>query len=285
MIRKCWPLVSLLMLLAGAQVALAGPAPDLGVQVRSVFNAKCMQCHAATLPRPKGKLGYLLDLNRVASNPKLVVRGKPEQSRLWKEINDEDMPPDDSKAGPLTEPEKHLVHQWIASGAPVSVVEDVSIVPAPNTPEQSPRPLIPRLLGLLGKLHVVVVHFPIALLAAAAIAESWSIWKRNASVKGIVRFCVLLGAAGAIVAGILGWIHATYGGFADDSSNALALHRWLGTAAGVGAILTALVCEWDVLRARRTILFRGVLFTSAALVGAAGHFGGMLVYGSDFFHL
>jgi uncharacterized membrane protein len=286
MIHKRWEPIFVLALLSGLSAARAAEAPlNLGDQVRTVFSAKCMQCHSARLARPKGKLGYLLDLDRVAANPKLVVKFDPAASELWKEIDDGDMPPDDAKAGPLTEPEKQLVHQWIKSGAPAPLLAIPISAPISEGDDSPERPLAARLLGLLGKLHMMVVHFPIALLAAAAIAESWWIWKRRFGMSNVVRFCVLLGAAGAVVAGILGWIHATYGGFINDSGQALMLHRWLGTAAGLAAIATALVCEWDVLRARRSMLFRGVLFASAALVGAAGHFGGMLVYGTDFFRL
>jgi uncharacterized membrane protein len=136
---------------------------------------------------------------------------------------------------------------------------------------------------LLGKLHVLVIHFPIALIAAAAIAESIWIFQRRPGMSPAVRFCVLLGAAGAVVAAVLGWIHASYGGFGADAGHDLMLHRWLGTAATLGAVLAAVASEWDAFVGRRSLLFRGVLFASAAVVGAAGHFGGMLVYGSDFF--
>ena len=64
-----------------AQYAGAAPVVDLATQVRAIFSAKCVECHGATLERPKGKFGYVLDLTRVAANPKMVVPGNPDKSR------------------------------------------------------------------------------------------------------------------------------------------------------------------------------------------------------------
>ena len=36
--------------------------------VRDIFEAKCLDCHGPELPRPKGKFGYVLDLQRMADN-------------------------------------------------------------------------------------------------------------------------------------------------------------------------------------------------------------------------
>jgi len=265
---------------AGAAAQLA---PDLGSQVRGIFAAKCVECHAATLRRPKGKLGYILDLQRVAANPKLVVPFHPEASKLWTQIDEAEMPPDDAKDGSLTPAEEHLVHLWVEAGAPAPLTVSASAASVAAISDAPAAPLPRRIMQLLGKLHVVVIHFPIALLAAAAIGESWWMWKRFPGRSPFVRFCVLLGGGGAVVAAILGWIHASYGGFGADTGQAMMLHRWLGTIAAVGAIVTLALSEWDEIRKHRSLLFRGVLFASAAIVGAAGHFGGMLVYGNDYF--
>jgi hypothetical protein len=48
-------------------------------------------------------------------------------------------------------------------------------------------------------------------------------------------------------------------------------------------VVAALVSEIDTYRRRRSLLFRLVLFAAALLIGAAGHFGGSLVHGDDFF--
>jgi uncharacterized membrane protein len=213
----------------------------------------------------------------------LVVRFHPEASKLWTKIADGDMPPDDARAGDLTEGERQSIHQWIEAGAPPALRPPTSERATRVAEDPIPATVAGRILRALGKLHVLVVHFPIALLAAGAMAEAWWIWRGRFGISPVVRFCVIFGALGAVAAGALGWIHASFGGFGTDSSQALLLHRWLGTAAAAAAMVTALAGEWDVFRHRRSLFFRGVLFTSALLVGAAGHFGGLVVYGSDFF--
>src|SRR6266852_4683112 len=112
----------------------------------------------------------------------------------------------------------------------------------------SDLPFIEHLLGWLGKFHVVVVHFPIALLVVAAAGELLS-WRRGTSYPApAVRFCVLFAAAGAAAATALGWLHAAFGPYAASSSQALTLHRWTGTAAGVLAIGVVILSEMDARR-------------------------------------
>ena len=52
---------------------------------------------------------------------------------------------------------------------------------------------------------MLVIHFPIALFAAAALAESWALLRRSTQPGAVVRYCVALAAGGAVVAAALGW--------------------------------------------------------------------------------
>jgi Planctomycete cytochrome C len=222
--------------------------PDLASQVRAVFSAKCAGCHGADLRRPRGRFGYVLDLERLAANPKLVVPSDPDGSKLWTLIRDEEMPPEGGAAGPLSPGEKEVVRAWIASGAPAAAPEpppdtSPSTVPVAAGKGGTPRkPLSARrVLGWLGKFHILVVHFPIALLLAAAAGELWCVWRRNPEPWTAVRFCVLLGAGGAAAAVVLGWLDADFGGYGAGAADVLCLHRWIGTGAGVWAVATALL--------------------------------------------
>jgi hypothetical protein len=98
-----------------------------------------------------------------------------------------------------------------------------------------------------------------------------------------VRFCVLLGAAGSVLAAALGWLHADFGGYGAASPALLGLHRWLGILGSCSAAAAAVVSEIDSRRCRRCLLFRFALFSTALLIGAAGHFGGHMIHGDDFF--
>jgi uncharacterized membrane protein len=127
--------------------------------------------------------------------------------------------------------------------------------------QSQPRP---KFEPFLGKLHPLAVHFPIALLIAAALLELFK--KREAA-----KICAALGAAGAVVAAILGWIAAG----AKNESDSLTIHRWLGV--GVAAVSVAAVLMY-----RRAVPYRIGLFAAALLVAAAGHYGAQLVYGVDY---
>jgi hypothetical protein len=87
--------------------------------VRNIFSTKCVECHGSDLPRPKGRFGYVLDLERLAGNAHLVVPFKPDESKLWQFIRHEEMPPEYARAGSLTKEEKVIIRMWIESGCPV----------------------------------------------------------------------------------------------------------------------------------------------------------------------
>jgi hypothetical protein len=259
-----------------------GGRRDLGAEVRAVFEAKCASCHGAHLAKPRGKFGHVLDLPRVAANPKLVVPSLSDDSPLWKLIDEGEMPPEGARTGPLTTAEKELVRAWIDAGAPPPTA---SVVPAPSAPGTSTRDAVPppaRLLRWLGKLHVATVHFPIGLLLAAAVAELWALGRGALVPLPAVRFCVLLGAAGAAAAAVLGWLLA-WGGYGAGSPGLLALHRWVGTATGLVAVGAAVLSEADARLGKRRRRSRLLLFLAALLVGIAGHLGGTLVHGEDFY--
>jgi hypothetical protein len=260
------------------------PAHDPAAAVRAVFAAKCVECHGAELARPKGKFGYVLDLGRVAGTPEKVVPFKPEESKLWQLIRDGEMPPDGARAGPLTERQKEAVRAWIAAGAPAEESPGAhGTAPSPNDADEPTTPASPvrRVLILAGKLHLLFVHFPIALLLAAAAAELWSAWRAPAVLSQVGRYSLLLGAAAAVPTVLFGWLYASAGNGAS-LPGVLALHRWIG-AAGACAVVAAVGAEIDARRGARTWRGRALVLGAALFVGAAAHFGGLLVHGDDFF--
>jgi mono/diheme cytochrome c family protein len=265
-------------------------AVGLAERVFSVFSAKCASCHGADLRHPKGKFGYVLDLERIRSNPKLVVPSRPDESKLWVLILGNEMPPEGDPVGPLSIEEKGQIRDWIAAGAPTTLtyapVEDgdpvvYAVIPSPRS---TLAPLsLRRLLGWLGKFHVPVIHFPIALFLTAAALELWCLWRRIRAPWPPVRLCVQLGAAGSAVAVALGWLHADFGGYGAGSPAVLGLHRWLGTLGSCSAAVAAVAAEIASRRGRRSLFFLLMLFATALFIAAAGHFGGSLVHGEDFF--
>jgi mono/diheme cytochrome c family protein len=278
------------MLVMMLTLVLASQPEDPGAHVREILATKCGQCHGAKVAHPKGKFGFITDLKRLAADPDYVVPGDPEGSYLWNQIDEGEMPPDEAKAGPLTEEETQAIQDWIKNGAvaPLSdpPVESDSAARGSDEGEREaaepvrPRTMVGRLMEFVGKFHILTVHFPIALLAGAAMAELWGAVKRQSQPLGAVRFCLWLGAASAVASAGLGWLHAYY--MTGEPAQLLLLHRWIGTGAGVLAPCIALLAEQDVRVGRRRMWVRWGIIGLGVLVGVAGHFGGMLVYGSNF---
>jgi mono/diheme cytochrome c family protein len=279
-------LAAMVMALAAALPQPDGPAPGAPVDpahVREVLTAKCAQCHGPQLSHPKGKFGFVTDLKRLATDPEFVVPGKPDGSYLWNQIDDGEMPPKKAKAGPLTEQEKTDIQEWIKAGAPAPPGDAGEVAPAPPDSAVKPapsRPFLDRLGEFVGKFHILTIHFPIALLAAAAVGELWSAVRRRGTPLAAVRFCLWLGAAAAVASAGLGWLHAYYAG--GEPEEVLWLHRWLGTAVGAMSPLVAWQSERDSRVAVRRSWVRWSIIAMAGLVGVAAHFGGTLVYGTSF---
>jgi hypothetical protein len=150
-----------------------------------VFAARCAACHGPDLEKPRGRFGYALDLARIAANPEMVIPFKPDESELWHLVQRDEMPPQGSPRGRPGASEKEIIRAWITAGAPpaaASALQDSR----PNfrfceQPDVSPATwaAVRRFLAWFGKFHLLDRHFPIALVAAAAIAGSWSALRRS----------------------------------------------------------------------------------------------------------
>jgi uncharacterized membrane protein/mono/diheme cytochrome c family protein len=252
----------------------------LASHVHAIFQARCTECHGADLARPKGKFGYVLDLARVAANPKMVVPGMPVQSELYQTVFHDEMPPPKSKRPPLTPEEKEIVKSWIEAGAPAPLPDENPTTAAP------PLTLGRRVLRDLGQFHPPSTHFPIALLIVALPAEF--LWKltRKDSWKTTVRFCVTLGAMTAVITTTLGWCDAPFSTYAGVSASVLLWHRWFGTGTAIWAVLAATLLEFSNRRGNPRRLagyFRLTLIIGAVLVSIAGYLGASLIYGLNHF--
>src|SRR4051794_23062221 len=96
-------------------------------------------------------------------------------------------------------------------------------------------------LQTLGRFHVAIVHFPIALLLVAGMAELWRSFRRSRAPSPTAIVCLVVGAATAILSAWMGWIHKGFGSFAGEQGRDLFIHQWLGIAAAifaVGALIT-----------------------------------------------
>jgi len=262
----------------GAQAQPTTEEHGLGSEVRRIFTVKCAGCHGPDLPKPQGRFGYVLDLRRVAGNPEMVIPGRPDESELWALVSHGDMPPADSPRGPLTAAEKEMVRAWIAAGAP-----DVA-VPQPEREQPTAVSISTpqRAMRFLGKFHLLLLHFPIALLIAAGLGEFLQLRQDRRVPSPVVRFCLTLAALAAIPTVVFGWFHAAAGSGVAVAET-LSLHRWLGTGTGVWVLIAALWAWRDSQCGTRSWSGRVALAGSILLVIATAHLGGLLTHGRHFF--
>jgi uncharacterized membrane protein len=142
-------------------------------------------------------------------------------------------------------------------------------------------------VAMASKIHPMVVHFPIALILAAGLAEmlillggtKW-LW-----LQGSVRFGVALGGLSALVAAPLGWLAASHADYGSDLVDTLLYHRILGVTTAIAAVLLWILSERMARsqdRGNSRKVFRGLLFATCVIVPVTGHLGATLVFGPGF---
>jgi uncharacterized membrane protein len=180
------------------------------------------------------------------------------------------------------------------------IPEAAQVVPAPTTPvgstanESSPTAMhaqmgeemeghdedrtrmttFERLLDWLGRTHPVIVHFPIAFFPAALFTAI--VGRRRPAFGAPVRFLVIAGGIIAPIAAIFGWLDALNA----EPDQLLAVHRWLGTAIGIGALGLGIWAWRRPEQDRGAGMIIALTLMTAALV-VQGWFGGAMVHGID----
>ena len=141
------------------------------------------------------------------------------------------------------------------------------------------------MIHFFGQFHPAIVHFPVALLIAAMLFEVASWLLKNPTLHHAGVWNLHLGAISALVTTVLGWALAATMGMEPELRPTLLLHRWLGTGSAVWAVicLYAWYRHWKTNNEGSILVYRFTLLVGGALVGFTGHFGGLLVYGLDFY--
>lgn len=127
----------------------------------------------------------------------------------------------------------------------------------------------------LGRLHPLIVHFPIGLLVVALFLELLTLKGKRPGLREGIEWLIYIGAFSAVLAAILGYVLYQ----ADDYQGDLVQnHLWLGIMTAVLGMLTA----WLMRGGQSLLYYRSSLFLTVISLTLAGHLGANLTHGEDF---
>jgi uncharacterized membrane protein len=129
------------------------------------------------------------------------------------------------------------------------------------------------LWSFLGRLHPMIVHFPIGLLFVAAFLELL-IWRNKNELKPAVTTIMMVAAISSVVSVVMGLLLANTGSYGAES---LPLHQWTG----ISTLFLSVVSAWFYRSGRRNIA-KIFLVTSCFSVLVTGHLGAELTHGEDY---
>jgi mono/diheme cytochrome c family protein/uncharacterized membrane protein len=257
-----------------------GPTAAGNSAVHKLFRQRCLKCHGAdgTGSPARGRLPKIPDFTKFSwqarrSDAQLlasILDGKDEMPRWRDKVSEE-------QARGLMAHVRAFASTTEKSGQR----QQEGPASAELTESEPPSSFLGKLIRWLGGFHPPAVHFPIALLTVAAVAELLRLvpGRDKRALDAVSRYCVGFGVLTAVVAGMLGWF---LGGFQlTDASWVKTTHRWLGTCTVASAGLVFVLSERSRHpdRHRSRIWYRVTLFIAAVLVSVTGFFGGALVFG------
>jgi len=135
---------------------------------------------------------------------------------------------------------------------------------------------IPAWLQVSGRMHPLLLHFPVACMVLAAVWETTTYSRNEAFFKYTGDWLLLLTATSAGLSALTGLFLSNEGGYNEDS---LLWHRWSGL------LVSWLAFGWYVLRKQaRDSRMRTTVVSVAGfvLIVLAGHLGATLTHGENY---
>ena len=132
----------------------------------------------------------------------------------------------------------------------------------------------------LGRLHPLVVHFPVGLLLFAAILELFTFKKFNSSLRPGINLLVAAGVISAIFSVLFGLLLSMDGDYGED----LSTHQWVGIGTAFLGAVSWFLLNRILKKSQLNLIrpYRSILLLSAIGVSLAGHFGASLAHGNDY---
>lgn len=137
------------------------------------------------------------------------------------------------------------------------------------------------LWNFLGRLHPLMVHFPVSLILIAATLELFTLRNFSSRYRPALNLLIIVGTVSGVLSVIFGWLLAA----SDDyGSEVLDIHESIGIAAACTGIITTFILYQIQRRSKSSLVkvYRTFLFTAALCVSVAGHFGASLTHGNDY---
>ena len=126
----------------------------------------------------------------------------------------------------------------------------------------------------LGRLHPLVVHFPVSLLCVALLLQVIDWRRKSAELNAGIKVLLWIGAISSVFAVALGLVLSNVEEYGGDT---VVIHQWSGIATMLLAGLAIFA-----LSTQRKLLYQATLILSTLGVAVAGHFGAMLTHGDDY---
>jgi uncharacterized membrane protein len=123
--------------------------------------------------------------------------------------------------------------------------------------------------ALIGHLHPLLVHLPIGIFAFAFIISLFGAEKRK-QFDSALSYALLTGALTALVACIAGYLLA---GSGEYDADLVQKHQWTGIATCALGFLAYFMAQYR----------RLLVWITCAVMAVAGHLGGTLTHGEDYF--
>jgi len=128
----------------------------------------------------------------------------------------------------------------------------------------------------IGSFHLITLHFPIALIVMAAIAELLFSITKKSLYESAAYFMVIMAAIITLPNAILGFLYSLPENYPGEMGRLLTLHKVSGVLTALLAIFTAYVRVKD----GRTTFYLWLLALLFALVTITAYFGGAVTFAS-----
>jgi len=136
------------------------------------------------------------------------------------------------------------------------------------------------ILQFFGRLHPLLVHFPIGLLVVALFFELLTIRGKRQGLREGINWMVYTGAIFAVFSAFFGWLLRTQ---EDYAGNLVDNHQYTGIATAVLAVATALVLRNAIKKEIPDLrAYRFMLIATVVVLTIAGHLGASLTHGEDY---